>query len=192
MEDDLAEATQAAAFATIAWDRFKGHGKPQRRGQSGVQRQRHVLEQASGRADESSCRVEESHDLECGARGHRAEMISVPKTRAVKLVPPRAFLAVAQTSLGYHLNTVENGERLTMVVHDWTHDAAPEINECPKAPPARKPGNPPRLIPTLAPPSSLCVDGCKEFGRRGTNASADRWTCLHVASRAKSAVERSL
>ena len=176
---------QAAAIATIAWDRFKGHGKPQRRGQSGVQRQRHVLEQASGRADE--CRVEESHDLECGARGHRAEMISVPKRRAVKLAPPRAFLAVAQTSLGYHLHTVEND-----VMHDWTHDAAPEINESPKTPPARKRGNPPRLIPTLAPPSSLCVDGCKEFGRRGTNAGADRWTCLYVASRAKSAVERPL
>ena len=87
-------------------------------------------------------------------------MISVPKRRAVKVAPPRAFLAVAETSLGYHLNTVENGGRLTMVMHDWTHDAAPEINESPKAPPERKPGNPPRLIPTLAPPSSLCVDGC--------------------------------
>ena len=115
------------------------------------------------------------------------------KTMGGAAAPPRSVLAVAETSCGYQLNIEENGGSLAMVGRARLDkdDAVLDVNERPKATQERMSGHPPRSIPRPAPPSPLCARGCKEFRRRGTNASADRWTCLqcgYVASRAKTAL----
>ena len=48
----------------------------------------------------------------------------------------------------------------------------------PKAPPGtRRPRKPPRVIPSPPPPTPRCAGGCKEYSRRGTNATVERFTC---------------
>ena len=49
----------------------------------------------------------------------------------------------------------------------------------PKAPPGtRRPRKPPRVIPSPPPPTPQCAGACKEYSRRGTNATVERFTCV--------------
>ena len=63
----------------------------------------------------------------------------------------------------------------------------------PKAPPGtRRPRKPPRVIPSPPPPTPQCAGGCKEYSRRGTNATVERFTCVgcgFVTTRSKGATE---
>ena len=63
----------------------------------------------------------------------------------------------------------------------------------PKAPPGtRRPRKPPRVIPSPPPPTPQCAGGCKEYSRRGTNATVERFTCVDcgfVTTRSKGATE---
>ena len=63
----------------------------------------------------------------------------------------------------------------------------------PKAPPGtRRPRKPPRVIPSPPPPTPQCAGGCKEYSRRGTNATVERFTCVDcgfVTTRSNRATE---
>ena len=63
----------------------------------------------------------------------------------------------------------------------------------PKAPPGtRRPRKPPRAISSPLPPTPRCAGGCKEYSRRGTNATVERFTCVEcgfVTSRSQGATE---
>ena len=62
-----------------------------------------------------------------------------------------------------------------------------------KTPPGtRRPRKPPRVIPSPPPPTPQCAGGCKEYSRRGTNATVERFTCVDcgfVTTRSKGATE---
>ena len=63
----------------------------------------------------------------------------------------------------------------------------------PKAlPGTRRTRKPPRVIPSPPPPTPHCAGGCKEYSRRGTNATVERFTgvdCGFVTTRSKGATE---
>ena len=67
------------------------------------------------------------------------------------------------------------------------------VERPPKAPPGtRRPRKPPRVIPSPPPPTPQCTGGCKEYSRRGTNATVERFTCVDcgfVTTRSKGATE---
>ena len=69
------------------------------------------------------------------------------------------------------------------VISLWRH--------LPKAPPGtRRPRKPPRVNPSPRPPTPQCAGGCKEYSRRGTNATVERFTCVDcgfVTTRSKGA-----
>ena len=47
-----------------------------------------------------------------------------------------------------------------------------------RQPGTRRPRKPPRVIPSPPPPTPQCAGGCKEYSRRGTNATVERFTCV--------------
>ena len=63
----------------------------------------------------------------------------------------------------------------------------------PKAPPGtRRPRKPPRVVLSPPPSTPQCTGGCKEYSRRGTNATVERFTCVDcgfVTTRSKGATE---
>ena len=63
----------------------------------------------------------------------------------------------------------------------------------PKAPPGtRRPRKPPRVFSSPPPPTPQCTGGCKEYSRRGVNATVERFTCVDcefVTTRSKGATE---
>ena len=67
------------------------------------------------------------------------------------------------------------------------------VERPPKAPPGtRRPRKPPRVIPSPPPPTPPCTGGCKEYSRRGTNATVERFPCVDcgfVTTRSKGATE---
>ena len=59
-------------------------------------------------------------------------------------------------------------------------------------PGTRRPRKPPRVIPSPPPPTPQCPGGCKEYSRRGTKATVERFTCVDcgfVTTRSKGATE---
>ena len=63
----------------------------------------------------------------------------------------------------------------------------------PKAPSGtRRQRKPPRVISSPPPPTPQCAGGCKEYSRRGTNATVERFTCVDcgfVTTQSKGATE---
>ena len=80
-----------------------------------------------------------------------------------------------------------------MVAHARLDASDIPVETPPKAPPGtRRPRKPPRVIPSPPPPTPQCSGGCKEYSRRGTNATVERFTyvdCGFVTTRSKGATE---
>ena len=80
-----------------------------------------------------------------------------------------------------------------MVAHARLDASDILVETPPKAPPGtRRPRKPPRVIPSPPPPTPQCAGGCKEYSRRGTNATVERFTCVDcgfVTTRSKGATE---
>ena len=67
----------------------------------------------------------------------------------------------------------------TMVAHARLDASDILVETPPKAPPGtRRPRKPPRVIPSPPPPTPQCAGGYKEYSRRGTNATVERFTCV--------------
>ena len=80
-----------------------------------------------------------------------------------------------------------------LVAHAGLDASDIPVETPPKAPPStRRPRKPPRVIPSPPPPTPQCAGGCKEYSRRGTNATVERFTCVDcgfVTTRCKGATE---
>ena len=80
-----------------------------------------------------------------------------------------------------------------LVAHARLDASDISVETPPKAPPGtRRPRRPPRVIPSPSPPTPQCAGGCKEYSRRGTNATVERFTCVDcgfVTTRSKEATE---
>ena len=110
--------------------------------------------------------------------------------------PARAYLTIGGETSGFDLALTgdEMSSDATALVAHARVDASDIPEETPpKAPPGtRRPRKPPRVIPSPPPPTPHCASGCKEYSRRGTNATVERFTCVDcgfVTTRCKGATE---
>ena len=132
-------------------------------------------------------------------RGHWAGDDICPKNAkndGTSQPPARAYLTIGGETSGFDLALTgdEMSSDATALVAHARLDASDILVETPqKAPPgARRPRKPPRVIPSPPPPTPQCAGGCKEYSRRGTNATVERFTCVDcgfVTTRSKEATE---
>ena len=135
----------------------------------------------------------------CGARGHWAGDDTCPKNaknESTLQSPARAYLTIGGETSGFDLALTGDEMSLdaTALVANARLDASDiPVETPPKAPPGtRRPRKPPRVIPSPPPPTPQCAGGCKEYSRRGTNTTVERFTCVDcgfVTTRSKGATE---
>ena len=175
-DDALAEALQLDAVAIVACQRFNGKGKGKYKGNnlSSEERKKRLAELKS----RTNCQA-------CGARGHWAGDDIYPKNAMNEnslQSPARAYLTIGGETSGIDLALTgdEICSNATALVAHARLDASDILAETPpKAPPGtRRPRKPSRVIPSPPPPTPQCAGGCKEYSRRGTNATVERFTCV--------------
>ena len=203
-DDALAEALQLDAVAMVAWQRFNGKGKGKSKskgkikgkGKGKYKGNNLSLEERKKRLAElksrTSCQA-------CGARGHWAGDDICPKNakNGSTLQPPaRAYLTIGGETSGFDLALTGDemsSDATARVAHARLDGSDILVETPPKAPPGtRRPRKPPRVIPSPPPPTPQCAGGCKEYSRRGTNATVERFTCVDcgfVTTRSKGATE---
>ena len=177
-DDALAEALQLDAVAMVAWQRFNGKGERKKR-----------LAELKSR---TNCQA-------CCARGHRAGDDTCPKNaknEGTLQSPARAYLTIGGETSGCDLALTGDEmslEATALVAHARLDASDIPVETPPKAPPGtRRPRKPSRVIPSPPPPTPQCAGGCKEYSRRGTNATVERFTCVDcgfVTTRCKGATE---
>ena len=203
-DDALAEALQLDAVAMVAWQRFNGKGKGKSNGKGKVKGKGKgknkgnnlSLEERKKRLAElksrTNCQV-------CGARGHWAGDDTCPKNAkndGTLQSPARAYLTIGSETSGFDLALTSDemsSDATALVAHARLDASDIPVETPPKAPPGtRRPRKAPRVIPSPPPPTPQCIGGCKEFSRRGTNATVERFTCVDyvfVTTRSKGATE---
>ena len=110
--------------------------------------------------------------------------------------PARAYLTIGGETSGFDLALTGDEMSLdatALVAHARLDASDIPVETPPKTPPGtRRPRKPPRVIPSPPPPTPQCAGGCKEYSRRGTNATVERFTCVDcgfVTTRSKGATE---
>ena len=187
----------------IAWERFndrskgksKGKGKIKGKGKGKHKGNNLSLEERKKRLAELKSRT---NCQACGARGHWAGDDICPKNVKNEITlqsPARAYLTIGGETSGFDLALTDDEifSDATALVHARLDASDIPVETPPKAQPGtRRPRRPPRVIPSPPPPTPQCVGGCKEFSRRGTNASVERFICVDcgfVTTRSKGATE---
>ena len=96
--------------------------------------------------------------------------------------PARAYLTIGSKTSGFDLALTGDdmsSEATALVAHARLDASDILVETPPKAPPGtRRPRKPPRVIPSPPPPTPQCTGGCKEYSRRGTNATVERFSCV--------------
>ena len=189
-DDALAEALQLDAVAMVAWQRFNGKGKGKSKGRGKVKGKGKgknngnnlSLEERKKRLAELKSRT---NCQACGARGHWAgddTCLKNAKNDGTLQSSARAYLTIGGETSGFDLALTgdEMSSDATALVAHARLDASDIPVETPrKAPPgARRPRKPPCVIPSPPPSTPQCTGGCKEYRRRGTNATVERFTCV--------------
>ena len=197
-DDALAEALQLDAVAVVAWQRFKGKGKSKGKGKiKGKHKGNNLsLEERKKRLAELKSRT---NCQACGARGHWAGDDTCPKNaknESTLQSPAHAYLTFGGETSGFDLALTGDemsSDATALVAHARLDASDIPVETPPKAPPGtRRPRKPPRVIPSPPPPTPQCAGGWKEYSRRGTNATVERFTCVDcgfVPSRSKGATE---
>ena len=203
-DDALAEALQLDAVAVVAWQQFSGKGKGKSKGKGKVKGKGNgknkgnnlSLEERKKRLAELKSRT---NCQTCGARGHWAGDENCPKNAkndGTSQPPARAYLTIGSETSSFDL--ASTGDDLSsnataLVAHARLDASDIPVETLPKAPPGtRRPRKPPRVIPSPPPPTPQCTGGCKEYSRRGTNATVERFTCVDcgfVTTQCKGATE---
>ena len=189
-DDALAEALQLDAVAMVAWQRFNGKGKGKNKGNNlSLEERKKRLAELKSR---TNCQA-------CGARGHWAGDDTCPKNaqnEGTLQSPARAYLTIGGETSGFDLALTGDEmsfDATALVAHARLDASDIPVETPPKAPPGtRRPRKPPRVIPSPLPPTPQCAGGCKEYSRRGTNATVERFTCVDcgfVTTRSKGATE---
>ena len=189
-DDAVAEALQLDAVAMVAWQRFKGKGKGKSKGKGKVKGKGKgknkgnnlSLEERKKRLAELKSRT---NCQACGARGHWAGDDICPKNaknESTLQSPSRSCLSIGGETSGFDLALTGDEMSLdatALVAHARLDASDIPVESPPKAPPGtRRPRKPPRVIPSPPPPTPQCAGGCKEYSRRGTNATVERFTCV--------------
>ena len=135
----------------------------------------------------------------CGARGHWAGDDTCPKNAkndGTLQSSARAYLTIGGETSGFDLALTGDEMSLdatALVAHARLDASDIPVETPPKAPPGtRRPRKPPRVIPSPPPPTPQCAGGWKEYSRRGTNATVERFTCVDcgfVTTQSKGATE---
>ena len=176
----------------VAWQRFNGKGKGKSKGKGKVKGKGKgkgknkgnnlSLEERKKRLAELKSRTD---CQACGARGHWAGDDTCPKNAKnddTSQPPARAYLTIGSETSGFDLALTGDdmiSDATALVVHARLDASDIPVETPPKAPPgARRPRKPPRVIPSPPPPAPQCTGGCKEYSRRGTNATVKRFTCV--------------
>ena len=189
-DDALAEALQLEAVAMVAWQRINGKGKGKDKGK--------VKGKGKGKNKGHNLSLEERKTQACGARGHWAgddTCSNNAKNESTLQSPARAYLTTRGETSGFDLALTGDEMSLdatALVAHARLDASDIPVETPPKAPPGTRPRNPPRVIPSPPPPTPQCAGGCKEYSRRGTNATVERFTCVDcgfVTTRSKGATE---
>ena len=96
--------------------------------------------------------------------------------------PARAYLTIGGETSSFDLALTGDEMSLdatALVAHARLDASDIPVETPPKIPPGtRRPRKPPRVIPSPPPPTLQCAGGCKEYCRRGTNATVERFTCV--------------
>ena len=190
----------------VAWQRFNGKGKGKSKGKGKVKGKGKgkgkykgnnlSLEERKKRLAELKSRT---NCQACGARGHWAGDDICPKNaknESTLQSPARAYLTIGGETSGFDLALTGDEmsfDATALVAHARLDASDIPVETPPKAPPGtRRPRKPPRVIPSPPPPTPQCAGGCKEYSRRGTNATVERFTCVDcgfVTTRSKGATE---
>ena len=182
------EADDALADGRVATVQWQGQGQEQRQGKGQRQRQRQEKQQSVFRgAKEVSCRTQEPYQLSrvrC-AWTFGPETTPVPRTQrtTVHRNHRRAYIWLSEAKRPVSTlpqpATICLSDATALVAHARLDASDVPVETPPKAPPgARRPRKPPRVIPSPPPPTPQCAGGCKEYSRRGTNATVERFTCV--------------
>ena len=199
-DDALTEALQLDAVAMVAWQRFngkgKGKGKVKAKGKGKYKGNNLSLEERKKRLAELKSRTT---CQACGARGHWAGDDICPKNaknESTLQSPARAYLTIGGETSGFDLaltGAEMSFDATALVAHARLDARDVPVETPPKAPPGtRRPRKPPHVILSPPPPTPQCAGGCKEYSRRGTNATVERFTrvnCGFVTTRSKGATE---
>ena len=188
-DDALAEALQLDAVAMVAWQRFngkvkgKGKGKIKGKGQGKYKCNNLSLEQRKKRLAELKSRT---NCQACGARGHWAGDDTCPKNaknESTLQSPARAYLTKGgETSVfDLALTSDDMSSDATALVAHGRLDASDILKETHLRRHRqvrddhrnRHVSFPHRLHPT-----PQCTGGCRQYSREGTNATAERFTCV--------------
>ena len=165
----------------VAWQRVNGKGKGKSKGKGKVKGKGKgkykgntlSLEKRKKRLAELKSRT---NCQACGARGHWAGDDICPKNaknESTLQSLARAYLALTSDEM--------SSDATALVAHARLDASDIPVETPPKAPPgARRPRKPPRVIPSPPPPIPQCAGGCKEYSRRGTNATVERFTCVDL------------
>ena len=203
-DDALAEALQLDAVAMVAWQRFNGKGKGKSNGKGKVKGKGKGKYKGNNLSlDERKKRLAElksrTNCQACGARGHWAGDDICPKNAKNESTfqsPARAYLTIGGETSGFDLALTSDEMSLdatALVAHARLDASDIPVETPPKAAPGtRRPRKPPRVIPSPPPPTPQCAGGCKEYSRRGTNATVERFTCVDcgfVTTQSKGATE---
>ena len=190
-DDALAEALQSDAVAMVAWQRFNGKGKGKSKGKGKVKGKGKGKYKGNNLSlEERKKRLAEmKRRTNCQAWSERGDWAGhdiCPKNaqnESTLQSPARAYLTVGGETSGFDLALTgdEMSFDATALVAHARLDASDILFETPpKAP--RRPRKPPRVIPSPPPPTPQCAGGCKEYCRRGTNGTVERFTCIADSS----------
>ena len=160
----------------------KGKGKIKGKGKGKYKGNNLSLEERKKRLAELKSRT---NCQACGARGHWAGDDTCPKNaknEGTLQSPARAYLTIGGETSGFDLALTFDEmsfDATALVAHARLDASDIPVETPPKAPPdTRRPRKPPRVIPSPPPPTPQSAGGCKEYSRRGTNATVERFTCV--------------
>ena len=144
----------------VAWQRF--NGKIKGKGQGKHKGNNLSLEERKKRLAELESRT---NCQACGARGHWAGDDTCPKNaknESTLQSPARAYLTIGGETSGFDLALTGDemsSDATALVAHARLDASDIPVETPPKAPPGtRRPGKPPRVIPSPPPPTPQCAD----------------------------------
>ena len=121
----------------------------------------------------------------------------MPRTRVhCNHLHAHIYLTIGSETSGFDLALTGDGmssDATALVAHARLDASDIPVETPQKAPPGTgRRRKPPRVIPSPPPPTPQCTGGCKEYSRRGTNATVECFTCVDcgfVTTRSKGATE---
>ena len=185
----------------VAWQRFSGKGKSEGKGKvkdKGKYKGNNLsLEERKKRLAELKSRT---NCQACGARGHWAGDDICPKNaknESTLQSPVRAYLTIGGETSGFDLALT--GDEMSFYATALVAHARLDASDNPEETHLRRHrqvrddhGNRHVSFPHRLHPTPRCTGGCRQYSRRGTNATVERFTCVDcgfVTTRRKGATE---